>query len=143
MNEIDNNFYCSANAYDIKNGECDKYLRATFDRFFCCKEKDECHCYHRKHPTPEQFKEEYGIDVPPDMPVWVLSRYSALHMRNGKKQPDVYDWSLELDGNTDARNKELNEPFSNMFASFAIREIVAIVICCTPFGKPDNDWRPE
>jgi len=81
-NEIDKDFYCSANFPTCIRSEGGETImeRDILDCAICSNK-------HRKHPTPEQFKEEYGEDY-----------------------PDFY---------------------SN------------IICACTPFGKPDDDWRPK
>jgi hypothetical protein len=50
--EIDKDFYCSA-GFKLNDKGC-----RIFSRLDCG--KDHCLKRHRKHPTREQFKEEYG-----------------------------------------------------------------------------------
>ncbi|GHT74723.1 hypothetical protein FACS1894124_5000 [Spirochaetia bacterium] len=48
---------------------------------------DICPAYHRKHPTPEQFREEYGYSLPLGFPVavkkcgyeWAIQRWFISH----------------------------------------------------------------
>ena len=106
--EIDMDFYCSGN----------ETIVTKRDGFICCQlppecEKTGCGNYHRKHPTPEQFKEEFGEDYPDD---WAVYGYN-----NGLGAWMIYDYF-------DAKR------YSN---------IDPIVCVCTPFPKPDNTWRPE
>jgi hypothetical protein len=108
-NEIDKYFYCSANFTDDP-----QYCPILCDGEKC----EDCQCYHRKHPTPEQYKEEYGEEVPDDMAVWFVD--------SDTEESGDY-WELELYGHI-TRYPE---------------QIGAIVIACTPFGCPDDDWRPE
>ena len=99
--EIDNDFYCSADAFTKENieeqqccfmGSCEGY---------------DCLHKHRKHPTPEQFKEEYGEE-------WT----GAIYVLWGD------EWRVLAD------KKVCNDK--------------SICVCaCTPFGKPDNSWRPQ
>jgi len=111
--KIDKDFYCSA-GFD----EGEFCFRNDNGYVYCDKEK--CSCYHRKHPTPKEFKEEYGFDVPDDMPVWFR-----------KYVPDKFvptDWRVSNFGRVKKRY---------------IGRYVDIVCACTPFGKPDDTWRPE
>jgi len=56
-NEIDENFYCSAGFWDsYKGGFC---KNPSNDGINC---REDCPNRHRKYPTPEQFKEEYGYE---------------------------------------------------------------------------------
>jgi hypothetical protein len=103
VNEISNDFYCSS-------GD---------DGYGYCGVKDEC-CFsdclnrHRKHPTPEQFKEEYGEAYPKDGAVY-YKRHNDTHWAVG-----VWDTVRKFN------------------------HVDYITICaCTPFGKPADDWRPE
>jgi len=94
MKEIDENFYCSAGLY--RDGDCAECICG------CQTCKIDCENYHRKWPTPEQFKKEYGGE-------WKGAYYNLF---DGKwTVRDRLDWG------------------KNVCAS-------------TPFGKPDNDWRP-
>ena len=108
INEIDKDFYCSASFYqnikvsDSGTGYCRAYKRS------CGKI---CSAFHRKYPTPEQYKEEYGRELPDDFPVYALL--------NGSWQVTNFFTAKE-----------------DWFAS-------DLVCACTPFGKPDRDWRPE
>jgi hypothetical protein len=105
-NEIDRDFYCSANAYN--NGRC-------MDRNYqCCRASDLCPAYHRRYPTPEQFRQEYGEEYPDDGAVYILL--------------DKLLWAAGT-----YYNAKLYKPYGDEL----------IVCACTPFGKPDDDWRPE
>ena len=81
-----------------------------------------CRQYKRKHLTPEQFKEEYGEDVPDDMPVWVVC---------GRQKEDETVWEVYRYGD-----------LCNAVGRDEIKKGI-IVVACTPFPKPDNDWRPQ
>jgi hypothetical protein len=102
--EIDNDFYCSA-GFD----EGDYCCRNDNGYVYCDKQK--CGCYHRKHPTPEQFKEEYGEKYPNVAAVYLLVA-------------DV--WC----------------PTAYYFCKNTYPEN-PVICACTPFGKPDDTWRPE
>jgi len=118
--EIDNDFYCSAgaNIQSVYGIGMDCYLEngngLSFNAGLCRKER--CPHYHRKHPTPEQFKEEYGEDVPDYMPVWFA------HLGDTTE-----DWNL-----SQYRHFE-KEHRANYY----------LVCACTPFPKPDDNWRPQ
>ena len=55
--EIDRDWYCSGKLY-YPDGFC-KFGEIIYQ----CK-RSNCLCYHRKHPTPAQFHEEYGVEYP-------------------------------------------------------------------------------
>ena len=99
MNEIDEDFFCStAGKYD-------------------CPEKGNCAgCpdRHRKYPTPEQYKEEYGKDYPDDGAAYALMTHGFSSIE--RWIPVIY-----------SDYKEDGEP---------------IVCACTPFGNPGDKWRP-
>ena len=93
---IDNNFYCS------RGGQmCDKCSL------------DDCHSYKRKHPTPEQFKEEYGVEYPDDAAVYyfccVLNKWEANLYSSAK----------------------------------CFKGVTHIVCACTPWSCPPNNYKPE
>ncbi|GHT86097.1 hypothetical protein FACS1894137_11220 [Spirochaetia bacterium] len=76
-----------------------------------------CTCRHRKHPTPEQFREEYGREYPDDGAVyWWWKDY--------RKEALFYDkYSTAKYYKKEGSGGE------------------CIVICaCTPYGKPDDDF---
>ena len=120
--EIDRDFYCSG-GFVANNGKVD----------FCTlrggelgKETDckRCHRCHRKFPTPEQYRGEYGAEYPDEGAV-----YFQLDDR-----PDVWhtgEYSQVESGNY--YRLEWNR----------VKTVMHIVCACTPFGKPDKDWRPE
>jgi hypothetical protein len=72
----------------------------------------------RKHPTPEQFKEEYGEDYPDDGAVYC------------RLVGGVSGWMIVARKN------------ANHMQSHSSSQLLA-VCACTPFGKPDEDWRPH
>jgi len=120
--EISKDYYCSAGyeSTDLEDGDmCPMQLHLEPEDRDC----KNCGCYHRKHPTPEQFKEEYGEDVSDDMPVWILCG----------EEDDIF-WQIFQYG-------DLRDLIAAIRKNVAQKGI--IVIACTPFGKPDNDWRPE
>ena len=138
LTEIDKDFYCSANSYREDN-KCLVDMCAPSQ--MCHKF---CYCYHRKYPTPEQFKEEYGFEPTKDMPVWVLVRgVWKVYDKNGKLIPDEYSWNLDQFGGYEKNNDRWNNTSNNINANFIDRYVEAVVIACTPFGMPPADWRPE
>jgi len=110
-NEINKDFYCSAGCWEEGN----KCIVAKV----CL---SGCENYRHKHPTPEQYMQEYGEKVPDDMPVWVLC---------GRKDKNDIHWEVHQFG-------EIRD-FINEYIPEAKG---IIVVACTPFDKPDNDWRP-
>jgi hypothetical protein len=111
--EIDKDFYCSANCYQAELGNCS----VCFCGCQTCKK--DCENYHRKHPTPSQFKEEYGEEYPDDGALW--ERLKAI-MNAGT----LGIWRL-VEYRYCRGNHTTNE----------------YVCACTPFGMPPKDWRPE
>ena len=106
--EINAEFYCGA--FERPAKDCPDY--GTCERL-------ECEAYHRKWPTPEQFKAEYGREHPDDGPVWERLR----PMMNAGV---VGDWILK---------KHLDR---------CTNDTTGYCVCaCSPFGKPPDDWRPE
>ena len=118
--EIDKDFYCVA-GYS-QQGDCRGV--SNIGQLFCYSSsaaKKDCgslECRHRKHkhPTPAQFRREYGFDYPDDGAVYCYTfdggGYSWV--------AGEYEWAKEY------RN-----------------DFEPIVCACTPWGKPDKDWRPE
>jgi hypothetical protein len=121
-NEIDKDFYCSAGRVYESCGE-----------MFCigagcrCCQNMTCPSYHRKHPTPEQFRQEYGEDVPDDMPVWWKFDDGCCVWRLGLYR-DILKMAKRI-----IRQTAQSEP--------ALKTLM--VVACTPFGKLGDDWRPE
>jgi len=120
LNKIDEDFYCSAGYEftDMENGDvCPMQLHLPEEDRDC----KNCGCCHRKHPTPEQYKEEYGRKYSDSGAVYMYipdwQRYN--------------NWGWIVKEFRQAR--ELGRP----------RDINPIVCACTPFEKPNDDWRPE
>jgi len=116
---IGKDFYCSAGAYVKPDGDCCFSNGSQLGMAFGKCRKNKCPYYHRKHPTPEQFKEEYGFDVPDDMPVWLF--YKILG-------EEGYTWSITDYQSAKLYNEQKKHP---------------VVCACSPFPKPDDTWRPE
>jgi hypothetical protein len=105
--EIDINFYCSsAGAVDCpEKGNCIA---------------SGCSDCHRKHPTPEQFKQEYGYEYP--------DRGAAYYLYN---IGDGDFWRVDDLFYARLYSRKCDKP---------------VVICaCTPFpiANPRDEWRPE
>ena len=78
-----------------------------------------CDCRRRKWPTPEQYKAEYGAEYPDDGAVYFI----------GKEHPLV-----ERPWHADELSFPKSKPCGRDFH---------IVCACTPWGKPDAEWRPS
>jgi hypothetical protein len=113
--EINNNFFCS-NGRGMCTGE-------KHEGFDCQAVKSEMkgYCEYRKHkfPTPEQFKEEYGEDYPEEGAVYVLVGVNTT-------KGFVGGWNAML-----------------YYDAISCFPGDSTVCACTPFGKPDDNWRPE
>jgi len=114
LEEISNNWYCAAEAFipdAAENHLCSIGLLASEEQGYCV---SSCNSNHRKWTTPEQFREEYGVDYPDNGAVYVF-----LH---GEKKWAVYEYVVA---------KRFNE------------KVEPVVCACTPWGCPPDDWRPE
>jgi len=126
--EIDKDFYCSGDHF-FDDGLCAINDVDDGDRYECfsclpCENcRDRCGLYHRKYPTPEQFKEEYGWE-------WEGACY-FLTYTNTVLSEDGKEWV----GFTNRHEKIRNTK--------GIVEGSPCVCACTPLGKPDADWRPK
>jgi hypothetical protein len=107
-NEINKDFYCSAgfnkenNYYDLAGDICPVMTG-----------EQPCSCCHRKHPTPEQYKGEYGKEYPADGEVCAYI-----------KDDENTGWYIGYHASVKYMGYQM-------------------VCACTPFGKPDKNWRPE
>jgi len=126
--EINKDYFCAAHRDpNACHGFDNMYTDGCFKRSKYSsrrQSKNTLHCEdcHRKHPTPEQFKEEYGEEYPDDSPVYVdyTDKYGV-----------KYNWNIDTFGR--AKGYLENKENKNFF----------IICVCTPFGKPDEKWRPE
>ena len=121
--EIDKDFYCSGSYINYNNAGTPYCLLKSGEVYIskCC----DCRCCHRKHPTPEQFKEEYGEEYPNDGAV-----YGRRTINDDKTI--FADWRVMF--------------FDDWIIQTHIipKDVVIQTVCaCTPFGKPDRDWRPK
>ena len=118
-NEIDSDFYCSADYFDLSHGGIckDPYGDESMKCLSLCKHR------HRKWPTPEQYLKEYGEEYEGHRPVW---------------------WKY-ADNNGIWRTKSYNAVMgvirSNLRNGRGYPEIL-IVCACTPWDRPPADWRP-
>jgi len=101
----DKDFYCSGFSTDICG------------HFPVCLEN--CRMRHRKHPTPEQFKEEYGEEYPDAGAVYFWDNHPS-------------GWWINDKENALANTKDHLRYGRQSYT----------VCACTPFGSPDKDWRP-
>ena len=126
---MNKDFYCSANNY---YPSVDLPMCKSGTNCFT-----KCENYHRKHPTPEQYKEEYGEEVPDDMPVWVQYSIKLCQVDNCKI---IKEWWSDFEWKV-TEYKNAIKPFTKTEAPY--HKYGIIVIACTPFDKPEKNWRPE
>ena len=115
LGEINNDFYCSGNHF--RGTVCNLRYDEDEGLYLLC-EKHGCPYgnYTRKYPTPEQFKEDYGDEYPDEGAVYALYHDTDT------------DWFVTA-------------YWENAKDSY--KEGKCLVVCaCTPFGKPDKEWRP-
>ena len=79
LGEIDKDFYCAAG--ECNNEEC------NITGLKICFERTHCNLRRRKHPTPEQYKKEYGSDYPDDGAVYWRKSKSYYHCED--------EWKIE------------------------------------------------
>lgn len=125
---IDKDFYCSAGLYSFDPHLNETAIVSCITGNMYEKRCKDCLNRHRKHPTVEQFKQEYGFEYPDDGAVWYRYRFLDDGDNGGT---NWYDWHLKT-------FKEAKMPL----VTWQKHEI-QIICACTPFGKPDNTWRPE
>jgi hypothetical protein len=131
MAEINNEHYCAGDFFggtewcNMANRQCVGILCGTVASRIA-----HCPCYHRKHPTPEQFKEEYGHEYPDDGAVYfyrgVYDFYKGMQL-----QTATYSWEI--------MSYEKAIHFRKSYPML----VIAIVCACTPWGKPADNWSPE
>jgi len=105
--EISDNLFCGRADF------CDAAINNGCEELSC----GECH---RKWPTPEQYKKEYGEEYPNDGAVY--------YFYHGKWQVIKLSHAKTISEFSHKENSWLRCP---------------IVCARTPFGKPGMDWRPE
>jgi len=113
--EIDRDFFCSGDHFLRASGicaDCNETIASVEGHKGCLR-------FHRKHPTPEQYKEEYGGDYPDDGAVYFIDK----------------EWPLiERPWHVDELSFPKSKPCGKDFH---------IVCACTPWGKPNEKWRPR
>ena len=114
--EIDRDFYCT-DAVGFISNDGTSVLCAIGDRF--C---GTCKNMHRKWPTPEQFKEEWGAK-------WTGAVYSLCLNECASRVPCFSGWTI-VENESDVRSHFCSEK-------------VISVCACTPWPKPDSNWRPS
>jgi hypothetical protein len=109
MNEINNDYYCSTAGYDdcTEKGNCIE---------------SGCKDCHRKYPTPEQYKKEYGEDW--KGAVYVICRKDKCNL--GRRFIGSCLWFP-----------------SQIIVPKECLEYSILICACTPFGRPPSDWKPE
>jgi hypothetical protein len=73
--KIDKAHYCSGGFG--ADGECFRFGENMIDHTGCSCTREKCLSYHRKWPTPEQYKAEYGEDWPDNEAVYFLTKRSS------------------------------------------------------------------
>ena len=121
--EIDNDSYC-ATTYIFDRRWCARVRGDCIVR----KEKKPCSRVHRKWPTPEQYREEWGEDYPDDAAVYTLLSPNLL---------DIEHWNIK----TFFEAIRIKEQLDAIEVKFPKKYF--IVCACTPWGKPPVNWRPE
>lgn len=121
MTEINRDWYCSAGNFKSINCFC--------FHGECKPDKAKCNCLHRKHPTPAEFLAEYGHEW--EGPVYF--KCTSKHCPKGEycHTEKWFTYSSIRAANFDMCN-EAKE-----------RSIPLITCAATPWGKPDDGWRPE
>jgi hypothetical protein len=117
MSEINNNFFCSAGYDDPEcNGEGDCIERAIYSEHTC----QDCNYLHHKWPTLKQYQEEYGRELQSNDAVYFLAE-------NDPYPGEEYAqwWQVE------------------QYCEISDMDEIIFVVACTPFGRPDDGWRPE
>ena len=109
--EINKDWYCTVDAVDNTGKRCGLFYNSCIfgSRW------GNCVWSHRKYPTPEQFKEEYGYGYPSNGAVYALFENKWI-----------------------ARTLEAIE--HNQFLHV---EKENIVCACTPWGCPPDSWKKE
>jgi len=123
--KMNNGFYCTADYFDTYRGGICK--DPCHDGSIC---ESPCKHLHRKWPTPKQYEEEYGEEVPDGMLVYVDVSWLVLDY-NG--QP-VRTYSPHTYG----KYKEIIEMG---IAKYGFNEVHGVYCACTPF-VPEKDRRP-
>jgi len=116
--EIDRDWYCTGNHFFSSGNIKICMLKAKSfadDAAPVNKATKHCSHCHRKWPTPEQYKNEYGREYPEDAAIWV-------------RWGNIDEWLLKS--------------FSRKVHKWKGREFL-VVCACTPWGKPDDNWRPS
>jgi len=113
----DNDFYCCS--YNFFSLKCVEMIE-TVNKLDC----HGCKNYRRKHPTPEQYKEEYGEE-------WKGAVYYQGGYENDDFDPKHGEWFVGY-----IRDAEQYKAINNY-------QWLVVVCACTPFFKFDEDWKPE
>ena len=119
--EIDDNFFCGT----------EDEPAATCPEFWWCRDgSHECCDKHRKWPTLEQFREEYGEE-------WTGAIYAVCGKPCERGRGYLCaEWSA-YDGPDHAAS-------SYSSRSCEINVAAPYIVCtCTPWGMPPDDRRPE
>ena len=119
--EINKDFFCAADFY-INDPTTDKQCQG---RQVC---SESCKRYHRKYPTPEQFREEHGFEYPDRWAVYV----------NTEDGPNRW-----YDVSSYYHYKSLLDTLRERKALQYVQHKIYAVCACTPWGEPPVNWWPE
>lgn len=112
--DINLNWYCSANA--ILRVDASAVCTINNSNLDCL--NLHCRHLHRKHPTPEQFKDEYGDEYQDD---------GAVYAQLKDELTSSLVWLVY-------KYKDAKKYFTRK---------TLIACASTPWGKPPDNWRPE
>ena len=121
--EINRDFYCSAGVFG-KSAPEQRDDGIICHVYYC----DKCKLCHRKWPTPERFKEEYGNEYPD---------YGAVYTLLSPNLIEEESWMIKSFYEAKIMKKQFDDIKSSYFKNYFI------VCACTPWGKPPDDWQPK
>ena len=114
--EIDRDWYCITDYMVNHSVKCHGYTNENCGG---------CVFSHRKWPTPEQFKEEYGKEYPEDGAVY--------YQISNIDDEDIWGNGIYCVIKREAERLGKVRCSGHRFT---------IVCACTPWGIPPDDWRP-
>jgi hypothetical protein len=128
--DIDRDFYCSVGG--VQMGEFEPTACNGRAHNVC----PECSAYHRKWPTPEQYKEEYGGEYPEDGAVYLGTWQMCEGVERWIRRKDWTVMDLYSALSEKERLDGFNERLAKEYKPEVISNICAIVCTCTPGASP-------